>query len=195
MSHLLRVGAARYPGASSSVGEETSAYWTRSQPGTVIYPVRMTKIAKIRWFSAVLGVVLAAGLAGCGSTSMPADQSEPATTPSAAPTDAEACVAFGDVGTIISNADAGFRDQRMEAQERDGWYRLATRVLDRITTADPGPVQNALDQLKKAAPAVKLGAVLDVDFHSSAWANAQGALTEACDKVGVEMATEAFTGG
>ncbi len=194
MSHLLQERATYDRAATSRLGGGTTADWTRSQPGTVTYAFRMARIAKIRWSFAVLGVVLVAGLTGCGSTSVPAEQGETATT-SASLTDADACVAFGDVGTIVSNADAGFRDQRMEAQERDGWYRLATRVLDRIKTADAGPVQDALNELKKAAPAVKLGAVLDVDFDSAAWVSAQAALTEACDEVGVEMATEAFTGG
>ncbi len=144
--------------------------------------------------TATLGVALVTSLVGCASTP-PSEEGAVPGAASATATDAESCEAFGDVSTIVSNADAGLADGRMEAQERDGWHRLATRVLDRIPTSGGGPVHDAIEQLKAVAPPVRLGAVADVDFRSVAWADAESDLAKACAASQVDLTIEGFTGG
>ncbi|OLT53549.1 hypothetical protein BJF88_10975 [Cellulosimicrobium sp. CUA-896] len=111
---------------------------------------------------------------------------QPSATPAEAetPDDAALCTAFGDVLTILENADVGLADGRMEAQERDGWYRLATRVLDRLPSSGDSAVQTAIGDLQ-ASTAV----------DSPAWGEAERALGAACDDVGAPLAITMFTGG
>lgn len=134
-------------------------------------------------------------LTGCVSEAAPAADPTPSLTVSAQVEDGITCDAFGDVVTIVGNADAGFAERRMEAQERDGWYRVATRVLDRIPTRGTGAVHDAIEELRAAAPAITLGAVLPTGIGSTSWTSGWASLTEACAAQGFDMASEAFTGG
>ena len=116
--------------------------------------------------------------------------------PSASPrTDDMACVAFGDVLTIVINADSGLRDGRMAAQEQQGWYRLATRVLDRLPTRGEGAVDAALADLKAAAPVIALSANGASGIGSPGWEDGYRAMSEACADAGAELGLESFTGG
>ena len=139
--------------------------------------------------------VIGLALTGCVAERDTAADPTPSSTVSARAEDGITCDAFGDVVTIVDNADAGLAEQRMEAQERDGWYRVATRVLDRIPTRGTGDVHDAIEELREAAPAVKLGAVLPVGIGSTAWVSGWASLTEACAAQGFDMASEAFTRG
>ncbi len=62
--------------------------------------------------------------------------------------DEAVCTAYGDVMTILENADLGLDDGRMETQEQQGWYRLATRVLDRLPASGDGAVSQAIADLQ-----------------------------------------------
>jgi len=138
--------------------------------------------------------VIGLALTGCVSEPSPADPA-PSSTVSAQAQDGNTCDAFGDVLTVIDNADAGLAERRMEAQERDGWYRVATRVLDRIPTRGTGAVHESIQELRAAAPAVKLGAILPTGIRSGAWSSGLSSLAEACAAEGFDLASEAFTGG
>jgi hypothetical protein len=152
-----------------------------------------------------LAATITLALAGCGSTTESAPPTGPASTapassaasssPTTATTDEETCVVFGDVLTITSNADAGLRDGRMATQEQQGWYRLASRVLDRVPTRGEGAVSDAIASLKHAVPAVAPGAMALSAFGSDDWNRGQQALFDACADVDVDVTIQMFTGG
>lgn len=161
---------------------------------------------------AAAAVVLStAVLVGCGSGGAgPADGTEePEAASSAAPSpatdapaqddgpdDAATCVAFSDVMTIVENADLGLADGRMAEQERDGWYRLATRVLGRLPSGGDSAVQTAVGDLQAAAPAVAVGTFAEsTGVGSPEWAQAQADLGDACEALGAPLTIAPFTGG
>lgn len=110
--------------------------------------------------------------------------------------DAEICSAYGDVLTILGNADAGLGEGRMEQQEHDGWYRLATRVLDRLPSGEGSVVREAIAELQTIAPAIAPGAGDDpADIRSRQWWDAEEVLGSACDDLGTPLAINMFTGG
>ena len=135
----------------------------------------------------------ALAMSGCTADSEPV----PSATPSAAAstTDSETCTAFGDVLTITSNADAGLRESRMATQEQQGWYRLATRILERVPTRGEGDVSDAVGALKDTVSANTLGAVATTGIGSAAWNKGLDTLFLACTDAGAETAVQMFTGG
>ena len=132
-------------------------------------------------------------LSGCTAGAEPAPAATPASAGTA--TDTATCTGFNDVATITANADAGLRDGRMAAQEQQGWYRLATRVLDGVPTRGAGEVNDAAAALKDVAPMVDLGAMGTTGIGSADWNSAVQGLSEACTAAGAEMAIEMYTGG
>ncbi|MCM3533211.1 hypothetical protein M3693_03085 [Cellulosimicrobium funkei] len=163
------------------------------------------------WVEAAAVVLSTAVLVGCGSGGAgPADGTEepeaassaapsPATDAPAqdgAPDDAATCVAFSDVMTIVENADLGLADGRMAEQERDGWYRLATRVLGRLPSGGDSDVQTAVGDLQAAAPAVAVGTFAEsTGVGSPEWSQAQADLGDACEALGAPLTIAPFTGG
>jgi hypothetical protein len=140
---------------------------------------------------AVAGVV---GLSGC--TAAGAETASDTTPASAASTDALTCAGINDVRTIIANADAGLADGRMAAQEQEGWYSLAARVLDRLPDGEGSGVGEGLAALKELAPAVALGTMeTTTEIGSTEWFVALEKSGDACTEAGVEPALEKFTGG
>jgi len=105
------------------------------------------------------------------------------------------CTGFNDVMTIIVNADHGLADGRMAEQEQQGWYRLATRVLDGVPTRGEGAVSDVTTAMKDLAPRVALGAMGTTGIGSTEWNVARDDLSTACSDAGTEMAVEGFTGG
>ncbi|MGC0250421.1 hypothetical protein [Pseudactinotalea sp. Z1748] len=106
------------------------------------------------------------------------------------------CTAFGDVLTIVENADLGLADGRMEAQEHEGWYRLATRTLDRLSSTGDSAVHTAIAQLQEIAPAIPAGAGYEpAGVRSQEWYDVKGVLGAACDDLGAPVAINVFTGG
>ncbi|WP_340696928.1 hypothetical protein [Cellulosimicrobium funkei] len=163
------------------------------------------------WVAAAAVVLSTAVLVGCGSGGAgPADGTEePAAASSAAPSpatdapaqdgapdDAATCVASSDVMTIVENADLGLADGRMAEQERDGWYRLATRVLGRLPSGGDSAVQTAVAELQAAAPAVAVGTFAEsTGVGSPEWSQAQADLGDACEALGAPLTIAPFTGG
>ncbi len=152
--------------------------------------------------TAVMGGCSADGAAHAGPIEAPeagaaTQQSSPVDPPDdEALDDAALCTAFGDVLTIMENADVGLADGRMEAQEHDGWYRLATRVLDRLPSTGDSAVRAAIGELQEIAPAVPPGASTEsTGVRSSEWGEVHGVLGAACDDVGAPLAISMFTGG
>lgn len=156
-------------------------------------------------FSVGLIAVLA-GVAGCAAPTGSAEAgptaddgpvvtSSPTMTSATTVTDKESCDAFGDVTTITFNADLGLQDGRMAQQEHDGWYRLATRVLDRVPTSGTGTVSDTIAALKQAAPPIPLGTPGTTGFNTDEWNTAAAPLLEACNAAGSDLASEGFTGG
>ena len=105
------------------------------------------------------------------------------------------CTGFNDVVTITANADPGLGDGRMAEQEQQGWYRLATRVLDGVPTGGEGEVSDAVAALKDVAPVVALGAMGTTGIGSAEWNSAVQELSDDCAAAGAEMAVEMYTGG
>lgn len=140
-------------------------------------------------------LVLAGGLAlaGCSAGTEPAPSATPASAGST--TDTMTCTGFNDVLTIAANADAGLRDGRMAAQEQQGWYRLAVRVLDGVPTRGEGAVSDAAAALKNAAPAIDLGAMGTTGIGSAEWNIGLDEMSAACTETDAETAVEMFTGG
>lgn len=160
-----------------------------------------------RWVVLGAAVLVTAVLGACsaggpdepaGAASGATDQQPARATPADddGQDDAAACVAFGDVLTIVENADLAFAEGRMAAQEQLGWYRLATRVLDRLPSGGDSAVQAAIGALQTASPAVPAGtSVESTGVRSPAWDQAQGDLADACDEAGAPLAISVFTGG
>lgn len=144
-----------------------------------------------------------AGLGACGvhGESDPGADSPgavAATTPAA--DDAALCTAFGDVLTIVENADLGLAERRMATQEQLGWYRLATRVLDRLPADGDGAVQAAIADLQDAAPVdapadPSAPATEATGVGSPEWGRAQSELGTACEEIGAPLEISVFTGG
>lgn len=145
--------------------------------------------------AAFASVALCAALALFGCTAS-AERATAEAQPSAVTiTDEVSCDAFGDVSTIVANADAALRDDRMAEQEQQGWYRLAQRVLDRVPTTGDGAVSDAIATLKEIAPASIPGASATPSIGSDEWESARAQLAEACNDAGYEMWLAMFTGG
>lgn len=143
-------------------------------------------------------VVGAAVLGGCsGDDGGPQVASDPPSVPGSAPSDATddagICDAYGDVLTIVENADIALADGRMDAQEQHGWYGLATRVLGRLPGDGGSAVQTAVGALQEAAPAGTSAESTGV--RSPAWVEAERDLGTACDDAGAPLAITMFTGG
>lgn len=153
--------------------------------------------------------LLVLGVAGCTAPAEPSSgvsvsadvaavaEESPSPTPTSPETtsvaDETTCAAFGDVTTILFNAEIAFRQDRMELQEKGGWYSLASRVLGNIPAADAGPVAEALAALKTAVPANP--EVNSTNFDTDEGRAAVGAMHDACEAAGFQVAINAFTGG
>lgn len=152
-------------------------------------------------------VLVLLGTAGCTASVEPEpsnsenavviEMASPGPTPSAAEStaaeDEVTCAAYGDVLTILSNAQIGFFEDRMGKTEKDGWFAIASRVLGNIPSAESGPVADALATLKEDVPAVP-----DIDktnFISPNVAVPGAPLGEACREAGFEVSVHGFTGG
>jgi hypothetical protein len=140
-----------------------------------------------------LAVVGMLALSGCSAGAEAAPK--PTQTSAVGTTDTATCSGFSDVLTIAANADAGLRDGRMAAQEQEGWYRLATRVLNGVPTRGEGAVSDAVGTLKTVAPLIGPGAMGTTGIGSAEWDSGVQDLSAACTESGAEIAVERFTGG
>lgn len=150
--------------------------------------------------AALVGACSPGGGSGPGGADGPppstAAERPASTTSDEATGDDAACTVFGDVLTIVENADVALAEGRMAAQEQHGWYQLATRVLGRLPADGGTDVQAAIGALQAAAPAVPSGAFAEsTGVGSPAWSQAATDLGTACDAVGTPLAISAFTGG
>lgn len=159
--------------------------------------------AGLRSIVGTIAVIGSLALAGCatpaaGSEAPTPGQSSaavPASTPTAGVTDADSCLAIGDVVSIAHNADVAVGEGRMSAQEQAGWYRLATTALARLPTQGEGPVSEAVTALQAAVPPVPLAAAGRTEIGSDAWGEQVAEVLKACEEAGSEVVTVAFTGG
>ena len=143
----------------------------------------------------IASFTLAGALALSGCTADFESAANPTPSATASTMDVVTCTAFSDVLTITANADAGLRTRRMATQEQQGWYRLATRVLDRVPTSGKGDVSEATTALRDAAPVITNGAMSSSGIGSAEWNDGLEKLSHACADVGVETAIQMFTGG
>ncbi|ROR72990.1 hypothetical protein [Bogoriella caseilytica] len=110
--------------------------------------------------------------------------------------DADLCSAYGDVLTILENADLALDSGRMDIQEHEGWYALATRVLDRLPATGTSEVSEAIADLQSIAPAVAPGASGDIGgVGSSDWDDAEESLGSACEDLDTPLTISVFSGG
>lgn len=148
-------------------------------------------------------LAMAFSVVGCSAPAAPDETAEPVTvdvpaaSPTAEPSDADAasCVAFADVLTIITTAENGLQSGRMLQQEYDGWYRLATRVLDRVPTTGQGAVSDAVTALKGIAPPIPSGTMASSGINTEEWYAAMAPLGEACTAAGGALTVESYIGG
>lgn len=147
---------------------------------------RRVFVVSLMWCGAV-------ALTGCTGGADSAPSAVP--TPAGSVTDEVTCTAFGDVLTIVGNVDVARREGRMEEPEQQGWYGLATRVLDRIPTRGEGAVSDAIGALQELAPATAQGVVGTPGFGTAEWIRGTQALASACADAGAETTVEGFTGG
>lgn len=148
-------------------------------------------------------LLVAAAIGGCSADgdaqALPTEPAQEAAVPAQPDEpvdDAAICTAYGDVLTIVENADLALADGRMEAQEHDGWYGLATRVLDRLPSAGDSAVRTAVAALQQIAPAVPAGGGdAPAGVRSPEWYDAEEGLGTACDEVGAPLTINVFTGG
>ena len=137
-------------------------------------------------------------MAGCSddAQAQPKAATPPEATQTDATADASACAAVSDVMTILENADMALREGRMAAQEQQGWYRIATRVLDSIPTDDDGAVNRGVSELQEIAPAVRAGTGAEpVGLGTKAWHETLATLAGPCTAAGSELTIGMFTGG
>ena len=108
--------------------------------------------------------------------------------------DEATCAAFGDVQTILHNAQSAFYGDRMGQQELDGWSALASRVLGSIPAAEEGRVGAALAAVQDAVPAVQ-EALGPSNILSREWDVPGAELLAACEAAGFPVSTTGFVGG
>lgn len=148
------------------------------------------------------------GITGCTADGGPGDGSasaesaateSPTATPTAEPAstadDEVTCNAFGDVQTILHNAQAAFYDERMTQRELDGWAALASRVLGTIPAAEDGRVADALAAVKEAVPAVQAPLGSSNIISPREWEAPGAELLAACEAAGFPVITNGFIGG
>lgn len=160
--------------------------------------------ARTRVTAAALVALSFVALAGCAAAESDARTPSSAAPPATAEavvevepggvTDAQSCEAFDDVNVILHNAYVALRENRIGEREYQGWMRLATRVLDRVPTTGSGPVHDAVERLKAAAPPVPLGSMGGTPIGTPEW-SASAPLAQACEDAGEMLITEGFTGG
>lgn len=137
-------------------------------------------------------------LAGCGTADRSASAAASGSPGPGSVTvqDSEVCSALSDVMTVVDNADSGLADGRMAEQERDGWYRLATRVLDRIPGGDDAVLSQGLADLRATAPPVDAGTRGPTEgIGSPAWHDALASVADTCAAADAELTVESFSGG
>jgi hypothetical protein len=106
------------------------------------------------------------------------------------------CGQFGDVQTIVFNAQTARKDLRMEEQEYQGWLRLAARVLSRIDVQPDSDLAIAVQHAQDSAPAAPLGSIVPSGINeSTVWFEAVDEVRIACEAGGAEFALEGFVGG
>ena len=118
---------------------------------------------------------------------------EPASPESTEAADEITCAAYGDVVTILHNAQTAYFEDRMTQQELDGWFAVASRVLGNIPAAETGTVSEALAALQEAVPPVPDLRKTNFPFPDVDLPGVE--LSEACSEAGFEIAINAFTGG
>lgn len=108
----------------------------------------------------------------------------------------EICSALSDVMTIVDNADLGLADGRMAEQEREGWYQLATRVIDRIPPSADAVLSQGLADLRATTPPVAAGTKGPSEgIGSPAWHDALASVADTCAAADAELTVSSFTGG
>jgi hypothetical protein len=83
----------------------------------------------------------------------------------------------------------------MEAQERDGWYRLATRDFQRIPTQSTSPVSQKVAEIQATIPKTNPGAYTEPVVGTDEWKAASAELVLLCRTAGTEVIVQGFTGG
>ncbi|MBD3941848.1 hypothetical protein IF188_09095 [Microbacterium sp. NEAU-LLC] len=108
---------------------------------------------------------------------------------------AATCEAISDVMTIQDNVDAAVRQGRMGLQERDGWYRLATRELQRIPTQSTSLLSQQLAAFQATIPHTDPGAFTTPVVGTDVWGAAASQLSQLCAAAGHQIILQGFTGG
>lgn len=143
--------------------------------------------------SLVAVTALALPLLACTPSSEPADSELPLI--QEASYDVEgACSEFSDVLTVVANGKAGLDTGRMEEQERDGWFHLATSMLERLPVEADHPVAEATATLQAVAPHDP-GWFEPTTVDTAEWHEASMEVYRACEEAGHVAPTRIFTGG
>jgi hypothetical protein len=149
---------------------------------------------------AVVGAIVLASaltLTGCGAADDPAVGAAPTPTEPerVAVTDKETCAGIGDIAAITFNTDMAVFQGRMTTEEQQNWYRMATRVLDRVPTSGAGSVSEAVTNLQTEFPPIAPGGMGATAIGTDKWDTAYSAVYDSCEKAGFTIETWGFTGG
>jgi len=108
----------------------------------------------------------------------------------------ETCAQVSDAETLIYNAEAAFRAGRLLESERDGAFRLASRMYRRIAALPGSPLADALADLATALPAAPAPGSAVIDPTAPAARAARARVTAAClDALPDRFGVEGWTGG
>ena len=176
-----------------------------------------TGLQTFRWAITAVALSSALALAGCTASGSPSparstgtgpepavSAAQPSPSPSAgtsaepdtsAVTDAARCEAISDVMTIRFNVETAVREGRMGPQERDGWYRLATRDLQRIPTQSTSLISQQVAAIQATIPHTDPGALTSPVVGTDAWDAAAPQLSQLCAAAGAQIILQGFTGG
>ena len=75
------------------------------------------------------------------------------------------------------------------------WYRLATRVLDRVPTSDAGSVSEAVTDLQTEFRPIAPGGMGATPIGTDTWDTAYSVVYDSCEEAGFTIETWGFTGG
>lgn len=163
----------------------------------------MPSLRSRRSVAGILALAASLALAGCATPARGSESPKPehgGAAPSTssfadAVTDADTCLAIGEVVSVTFNADVAVGEGRMSTQEQGGWYRLASTVLARVPIRGEGPVSETVSALQSAVPPIPLAAADRTEIGSDEWHEQVAAVFNACEEAGSEVVTSAFTGG
>lgn len=149
----------------------------------------------------LVGLTTLALLAGCTSGGTPSETEEPtlgaSTTASSDPGSSEAlataCDYFGDAITVATNVDSALDSGRMTTGETQDWYRLVTRLIDRMPAQEDPADQEIIAAAKERHPRAERGQGSSISFDTEDWQATSAEMHTLCYSHGLEIAIDVLS--